>query len=220
MKKHKIYSAVAVLAFWSFQAGAHPALAQEPKPSPATASADAQRNEINHEVLVYLLAAAAAPGAGSDVPQPLEPVIKQLRAALPFANFRLAATFLHRVKDGGNLEVSGVGGSPLITAPTNSGNPTFLQLSVSDVRSVADDAGQPFVRIGRFRFGLKVPIVTATTRSEGGSAGYPVIQYQDAGISTVLSVREGTPTIVGTLPAGRTDESFVLVISVKRAATR
>ena len=218
MRNHKTQGviAIAVLSLLSVLAGAHQALAQELKP----ASADAQqRSEINHEVLLYLLAASGATGESGGRPQPLEPVVKQLRAALPFNNFRLAATFLHRVKDGGNLEVNGVGGSPLVTPPTRSGNPTFLQFSVSNVRSVADAAGQPFVQINRLRFGLKVPIVTATVRGEGGAEN-PVTQYQDTGISTELSVREGVPTVVGTLPAGRPDESFVLVISVRRAAPR
>lgn len=219
MKMHKIYSTVAVLALWSFQAGTHQVLAQEPKPSSAAASADAQRNEINHEVLLYLLAAADTSGAGSGVPQPLEPVIKQLKMVLPFSDFRLAATFLNRVRDGGSLEVNGVGGAPLITAPTGSGEPTFFQFSVSNVRSVADATGQPFVQISRFRFGLKVPVVTATVRGEGGASN-PVVQYQDTGVVTELSVREGAATIVGTLPAGRPGGTFVLVISVKRIASR
>jgi hypothetical protein len=183
-------------------------------------SAEAKRDEVNHDVQLYLLAASNAAGDGSGVPQSVEGALRQLRAALPFSNYRLATTFLNRVKDGGNLEVSGVGGSPLTTGTANSVSPTFFNFSLINVRLFTSAEGQPFIQVAKLRFGLKVPIQTATVSGEAGKGGYPVVQYQDTGITTELSVREGTPTVVGTLAASQPYESFILVVTLKRAAAR
>ena len=51
--------------------------------------------------------------------------------------------------------------------------------------------------MGKLRFGLQVPVQTATAGAKDGKAGYPVIQYQDTGLTAEMSVREGTPTVVG-----------------------
>ena len=194
------------------------ALAQGQDSSSTAASSDVRRDEINHDVQLYLLVGSNGTGERSNIPPSMDVVIKQLRSTLPFPHYRLATTFLNRVKDGGNLEVSGVGGSPLVTVPTTSNTPTFFNFHMSNVKLVTDANGQPFIRIAKFRLGLKVPIVTATARSEGGSAGSPVVQYQDTGLSTEMSVREAAPTIVGTLTTSQPGESFVLVVMVKRTS--
>lgn len=205
------------LALWALAAGASPALAQGQNSSPA---ADVPRDEINHDVQIYLLVASNDAGERVAVPQQLEGVVRQLRAALPFSSYRLAATYLNRVKDGGSLEVSGVGGSPLIAAAGNPSNPTFFQLSLSNVKLFTGADGQPFIRVARFRFGLKVPIQTATVAGEGGRPSYPTIQYQDTGVSTEMSAREGAATVVGTLAASPPGESFILVMTLKRTPAR
>jgi hypothetical protein len=174
---------------------------------------------MNHDVQLHLLAASNEPGGGG-VPPSMEGVVRQLRSMLPFSNYRVATTFINRVRDGGSVEVSGVGGAPLAAATANSTSPTFFNFGLHDVRLIAGADEQPFVQVGRLRFGLKVPVQTASVAGEGGKAGYPVIQYQDTGITTEMSVREGTPTVVGTLAASRPDESFILVITLKRTPTR
>ncbi len=219
MKRYMGYSAATFLALTLWGVGTQVALGQEEQPSPAK-SADGQREQVDHEVQLYLLQASDGSGERSDLPPLLGDAVKQLKATLPFSNYRLAATLLSRVRDGGNLEVSGVGGLPLMTTPANPNAPTFFNFNLGSVALVKGANNQPFIQVARFRFGLKVPVQTATTRVEGGSAGYPVIQYQDTGLSTGVSVREGVPTILGTLPASQTNETYVLVLNLKRTAVR
>lgn len=207
------------LIMWGAVSGAHAALARGQNSS-AAQTEDVKREQVNHEVQLYLLVASDAPGERSNVPQSLDGAIRQLKETLPFANYRLAWTFVDRVRDGGTLEVSGVGGFPLMQTPANSNTPTFFTFGLSGVTLVRGANDQPFVQVGRFRFGLKVPTQTGLTRAEGSNAAYPVIQYQDTGISTELSAREGVPTVVGTLAASQPNESYVLVLTLKRAATR
>jgi hypothetical protein len=162
------------------------------------------RNDTNHEVQLHLLATSSDRQQGSDVPRALEGVVRQLRASLPPSEYRLAATLINRVKDGTGLEAKSVAASPFTPGASNALAPTILQLWVGDVR-LEEEAGQGFINIRNFRLNIRVP--TQTT---------PVVLYDDMGVSTQLTVREGEPTLVGTLGT-RLNQLFVLVLTVKRA---
>jgi hypothetical protein len=171
----------------------------------------------DYEVQLYLLVGSNDSGRGGEVPRQLDGVVRQLKSSLPFAGYRLGATFLDRVRNAGSLDVSGVAASPLVSAPPLSSNtPSFYQFKF-DARAADEAGGQRFVNLSHFYFGLKVPIQTATVGGEGGKGGSAVIQYESTGINTQLTVPEGEPTVVGTLTTSRPDEGLVLVIVIKRA---
>lgn len=176
---------------------------------------EAPRNEINYEVQLHLLVTAGGAEAGAKVPQTLDGVVRQLKSSLPPAEYRLAATFINRVKDGGRLEVKTVGGSPFTSSQLDPLNPTFFQFFLGNVK-MADDQPGSLVNVQDFRLGLKVPVQTATVSNEKTLQGYPVIQYEDTGINTQMSVREGEPTLVGTLNTSRPGQLFALVITIRR----
>jgi hypothetical protein len=172
-------------------------------------------DNANLDLEIYLLAASDAAVEGSRLPGLLEPVVRQLRATLPYASYRLSATMMNRMKNGGRLEVSGVGATPFakVTAPA----PLFSEYSVSSVKLKSDAAtGQSIVEISEFRFGARVPIQTGL----GGGSTAATIQYQNTGIRTEFSMREGEPVIVGTLNIGQAGEAFILVVSAKRTGQR
>lgn len=185
-----------------------------------TKAEDKQREQINHEVQLYLLVGTDTPGERSNVPPTLDGAVRQLKESLPFSSYKLATTFIARVRDGGSLELTGVGGFPVVPSSSNSSTPTFIQLSISHILLARGAVDQPFIQVERFRFGLKVPVQTGSVRGENSTANAPIIQYQDTGISTELSVREGVPTVVGTLAASQPHEAYILVLSVKRTAPR
>jgi hypothetical protein len=204
------------LALTFAAAGSAAAAAQEGEPAPRPQAPP--RQEVNHEVLVQLLVTAEGGEGVARVPQSLDGVLRQLKAALPQSDYRLAATYVHRVRDGGMFEVRGPGGVPF--APPQAANtltPSFFQLSVTGVKLLDAAAAQPSINIQQFRLGMKVPIQTGATAGVGDrGAGYPVIQYEDTGLSTQLSVREGEPTLVGTLNGSRPGQLFVIIITVRR----
>lgn len=191
-----------------------PALARAQDEPPPRAAAQ-RRDEANHEIHVHLL--ATADGTGARVPQTLDGVVRQLKNSLPPSDYMLAATFVNRVRDGGSVEVKSAGGGPLTAAPQNPVAPTFFQLSLGRVRQAEDGAGQKFVSVESFRLGLKVPVQTGGVTSGQGGQGHPVIQYEDTGIVTQLSVREGEPTLVGTLNTSRPGQYFALILTIRRA---
>jgi len=174
------------------------------------------RAEINYEVHLYLLVTAEAAEGAPKPPQALDAVVRQLKVALPPADYRLAAAFINRVKDGGSLEVRSMGfASPNPVRGANGYlSPTSFQLSLSGVKLIDPSSPQLFINIQQFRFGMKVPLQTAAVTDD--KAGRPVIQYEDAGVSTMLSVRDGEPTLVGTLNTSGPGQNFVVVLTVRR----
>jgi hypothetical protein len=174
------------------------------------------RGEINYEVQLHLLVTAEGAEGAAKVPQGLDGVVRQLKSSLPPADYRLAATFINRVRDGGKLEVKTVGGSPFTTPQPNSPTPAFFQFLLNGIKLADDQSGGGLINVQDFRLGLKVPIQTATVSSDKALQGYPVIQYEDTGLNTQMSVREGVPTLVGTLNTSRAGQIFALVITIKR----
>jgi hypothetical protein len=174
----------------------------------------AARAETNFEVQIHMLITAESVDDASKVPRALDGVVRQLKWMLPPADYKLAATFVNRVKDDGGFEVKSAGASPFGGPEPNPLTPSIFQLSLA-VKSLDDTSGGRYVRVQPFKLGLKIPIQTASAYLEKGQ-GYPVIQYEDTGINTQMSVREGVPTLVGTLNTSRPGQLFVIVITVRR----
>ncbi len=197
------------------------AFAQEQQQNAATtgASSGAARDEANYDVQLDLLVASNNSAEKSSTPRSLDAAIRQLRTSLPFANYRLATTFLNRVKDGGTLESRGVGSS-LTTTLIGPSTPTFYDFAFHQVKRDRDTHGQTFIRIPRFKFHLRMPIVTGSTPAGSGNASLPIINYESVGMSTEISVREAVPTLVGTFATGRPDELLLLFIFVRQNSQR
>ena len=175
----------------------------------------AARAETNFEVQTHVLVATEGGASASKVPQALDGVVRQLRAMLPPSDYGLAAVFVNRVKDDGGFEVRSAGASPFGSPQTGPLTPNIFQLSLA-VKAFDGASGERHVRVQPFKLGLKIPIQTATVGGDKPGQSYPVIQYEDTGINTQMSVREGEPTLVGTLNTSRPGQLFVIVITVRR----
>jgi len=173
-------------------------------------------DEINLETQLYLIV-----GTNQEVPDPklpvsLEGVVKQLRANLPFKNYRLAATMINRVKNEGRLELSWIGGPMTLAAgPTPALNPSFSNFSIRMVKVAPASSGEPIVQMQGFNFGARVPIQVAGAIAANGAVA-PTINYERTGVATDVSMREGEPVIVGTLNIGPSGDAIILVVSAKR----
>src|SRR5687768_9994655 len=71
----------------------------------ATKQAETKENDTNIETQLYLLVGTNADVPDSKLPAVLDPVLKQLRATLPFKNYRLTATMINRVQHESRLEL-------------------------------------------------------------------------------------------------------------------
>src|SRR5688572_7027501 len=173
-------------------------------------------DETNLDTQLYMLIATNQEIDNTKLPANLEAVVKQLRASLPFKNYRLAATLINRVKNEGRLNLKWIGDPLFASAATAQGsNPSFNDFSVNSVKLVRDSAGREFIRMDQFRFGARVPIQTSQTVASTG-AGFPVINYEQTGLGTDISVREGEPVIVGTLYVRPSGDAIILVMTARR----
>ncbi len=173
-------------------------------------------DETNLDTQLYLIVGTNTEVDDSKMPASLDPVIKQLRATLPFKNYRLAATLINRVKNEGRLDLSWIGGplaSPAGAASTVT--PSFSNFKVRQVKLVRSTDGQQVVQMAGFHFGARIPIQTTGAIAANGAA-IPSFNYETTGVATDISMRESEPVIVGTLNIGPSGDAIILVVSAKR----
>lgn len=169
-------------------------------------------SEANLDTQLYLIVGTNQDIDDARLPTTLDTVIKQLRASLPFKNYRLAATLVNRVRNEGRLDLRWIGGpfaTPSGTASRET--PSFSEFKIGVVKLVRNAEGQPVVQMQRFSFGARIPIVTGTNVAQTGT-GFPVINYDNTGLNTDISLREGEPVVVGTLNAGPSGDAIILVV--------
>lgn len=157
------------------------------------------------QIQMHLIQATNEATDKASFPKDMEPVLTQLQATLKYKGYRFLNTYISRVNDGGSVESSGMGDPKLsLSAQT----PAFLTYQMNNVRLATDLSGKEAIRIGRFRFSARVPINMGTANSN--------IQYQDIGLNTELSTREGEMAVVGTTDLGTSDGAFIVVINVRK----
>ncbi len=163
---------------------------------------DVKLAEPSYEVVLQVLVASNANDSSSSqqMPSSLSNVVKKLRATFPFADYRVAATYLSRVENGGSVESRGI-----IQETSASATPTFQNWSAFGVKRVSDAGGQNLIQVGSFQFGTKFPIQMGQN-----------VAYDDTGVKiNRLNLAENMPTIVGTMNASKTNELIVLVLTVR-----
>src|SRR6266550_929755 len=187
---------------------------------PARVSTAARDDETNLDTQLYLILATNRETEDGKIPVALDSVMKRLHETLTFKHYSLAGTFVNRVRNNGRIDVSWVGGSLLV--PTNSvaSNPSFSQFTAL-VKLSADMGGLEVVRMNDFKFGARVPIVTASngfvTTSTAGLTSVAAVNYEPIGLHTDISMREGVPVIAGTLNMGPSGDAIVVVVSARRS---
>lgn len=215
--KNKYFLAVCAAVFLAaagYSVPAQETTAQQPE---STATQKAESNdETNLDTQLYLIVGTNQDVSDPKLPTALEPVVKQLRATLPFKNYRLAATLINRVKNEGRLNLNWISGplsQPATAVATMT--PSFSQFNVRLVRIVRSSEGHQTVQMQGFNFGTRIPVQVQSIAASGAVAP-PTFNYESTGLSTDISMREGEPVIVGTLNAGPSGDAIILVVSAKR----
>ncbi len=173
-------------------------------------------DESNLDTQLYLIVGTNQEIDDSKLPAALDPVVRQLRATLPFKNYRLAATLINRVKNEGRLELNWIGAPPASPlAAASNVTPSFSQFKVRQVKLVRNAENQSVVQMVGFNYGARIPIQTTPSLAANGTIA-PAFNYETTGLSTDISMREGEPVIVGTLNVGPSGDAIILVVSAKR----
>ena len=181
-----------------------------------TAQTATKDDETNLETQLFLIVGTSADVPDTKLPAALDTVVKQLRATLPFKNYRLAATMINRVRNEGRLDLSWIGGPmTLAAAPGPALNPSFSNFHIRQVKLAQSSDGQRIVQLHGFNFGARIPIQVSGAIAANGAVA-PTINYERTGVATDVSMREGEPVIVGTLNIGPSGDAIILVVSAKR----
>ena len=213
MNMRKLLGVISCALFVAVAMTINATTAKAQQQSPQTLDAEA-----NLDTQLYLIVGTNQDVDDSRLPAALDSVIKQLRASLPFKNYRLAATLVNRVRNEGRLDLRWIGGPFAAPSGTASAQtPSFSEFKIGVVKLTRNAEGQPMVQMQRFSFGARIPIVTGTTPAQAG-AGFPIINYDNTGLNTDISLREGEPVVVGTLNAGPSGDAIILVVSAKRTS--
>lgn len=158
------------------------------------------QTETCYEVVLQVLIASNEAGANKNaVPATLASAVKKLKTLYAFSDYRVSATFLQRTSN--TVEYK----SLLNDFNQNSDKaiPVFLDWQLRGLRKMP---GQNELQFEVFRFGARVPVMTASS----------VVNYESIGITTSkLSLNENEPTIVGSLATSKSDELMFLVLTVK-----
>lgn len=198
----------------------HQVMAQNSTATVTGGSSDASQNEkkdddTNLDTQLYLLVGTNQDVDSTKLPAALDQVMKQLRASLPFKNYRLAATLINRVKNDGRLSLKWIGGPLIVSTTASTLNPSFNEFKVNTVKLVTDAGGRQVVRMEGFGFGARIPIQTSTTLASN-APGAPIINYEPTGLNTDISMGEGEAVVVGTLNVGPSGDAIILVVSARR----
>ena len=215
MRSGKVYRAALMLmllvaAGWGAQSRG--VLAQDGQQGPPRVKAD---EAAGLEVQLHILVASkTADGEGEKLPASLDAVVKQLKTTFAFKHYRLATTLLNRVKNGGRLSLKWVGSPLLEQSAATTATPGFNEFNIMGIKLEKDDAGRDVVQMSNFYFGARIPIQLPSVASTGVSV--PTLQYEQTGITTDISMREGEQTIVGTLNVGPAGDALIVVVTAKK----
>src|ERR1044072_2795166 len=120
MRVQKVLGAMVVallIALWLVSRGSH-------GEAQSTQQAEVKEDETNLETQLYLIVGTNQSVADDKLPSSLDQVLKQLRATLPFKNYRLAATLINRVKNEGRLSLTFIGGPMATAGSSNQSTPS------------------------------------------------------------------------------------------------
>ena len=190
-------------------------LAQGDNQPSQSSAAQPKDDETNLDTQLYLVVGTNQDVGDAKMPAALEGIIKQLRASLPFKNYRLATTLINRVKGDGRLSLRWAGAPLMASAAATARTPSFNEFNVQRIRIVDDAEGHKVIRMEGFNFGARIPIETYSAVASNGNPT-PIINYENTGLTTDISMREGEPVVVGTLNVGPSGDAIILVMSAKR----
>jgi hypothetical protein len=219
MSLHKTYRAVliAALVITSVIACAHTALAQGEQEPQAARPAKGDYTAGLEVQLHLIVAKKVSDGDEEKLPAAFDAVFRQLKSTFNFKSYRLATTLLNRVKNGGRLSLRWVGSPLLPPSAATTATPGFNEFNVQGIKLIQGEDGREVVQMSNFNFGARIPIQIPSVASTGS---VPVVQYENTGITTDISIREGEPTIVGTLNVGPSGDALIIVVSAKRPASK
>lgn len=141
------------------------------------------------------------------LPDDIEPVAKQLRAATQYKDIQLWDIVPLRVQEGkettSDLQLPGV-----------ADHPTLANFRVTPEAAIRK--GNVWsVRFNRLSLDFRIPVVTGTFRDTEGKVADKQFSYQNIGLNTSGDFLEGQKTVLGKVSGLEPDSAIFVVVSLK-----
>jgi hypothetical protein len=165
--------------------------------------------------LAFLRCSAKAQTTAKPLPDDMEAVAKQLRAATQYQDIQLWDVVPLRLQEGKATTETLI----LPTVDTTSlssliGQPTILNISI--LPDAAARKGQNWsVRFGKMSLDFKVPVVTGAFAASDVKNAPVQYSYQNLGINTAGDFEEGRKTVLGKVSGSENDTAIFVVVSLK-----
>ena len=161
-------------------------------------------NAKDIELTVFVIGGSGSNTIGSDIPEGIAPVVKQLRAIFPFKNYGLLSSMLLRSREGSPAQSSGT--MKFGDSPNNNYSVSYDQTTVDRQNSL------PAIHVHQFRFNTRFSTPVAPA-----SKGAAVTQWtmSDVGVKTDVDLREGQKTVIGKADVGGSDSALFVVLNAK-----
>ncbi|MBZ5497050.1 MAG: hypothetical protein LAP85_11660 [Acidobacteriia bacterium] len=150
------------------------------------------------ELTVYLLFASDVAGSAENLPQQIDPALKQLRATFNYKSYRLLDTAFLRNRIGESGSTNGVISGPTISVPNSETKPESLGLVTQtytlsyNASYLSHDEKGDVIHLNNVN--LKTP---------------------SAGIQTNLDLRPGQLVVVGKTAFARSDSALIAIVTAK-----
>ncbi|HVW11174.1 MAG TPA: hypothetical protein VHC90_21460 [Bryobacteraceae bacterium] len=172
-----------------------------------TPGSDAAIGRNIEMTLTLLRCSQKAPASGAKLPDDMESVAKQLRAATQYKDIQLWDTIPLRLQEGKEtsetMELPGTA-DPLLHQPT------VVSLRLDPEAATRKGEGWS-VRFRRVSLDFRIPVVTGTF-SDGSK---PQFTYQNVGLDTSGDFVEGQKTVLGKISGVESDSTIFAVVSLK-----
>lgn len=179
----------------------------------AQGAAKAAASDASYEAMLYVVLGTNESASGAELPKSISGVTRQLRENFSFNNYRVLNTYVGRIADTGSLEYKSVA-SLQNAADRELDSPSFLEWTLSNLRSVDSPASGDQLVMQTFRFGARVPVRFTSTAEDGRSAS--VVNYENVGLTVnKLGITQNSPTLIGTISLPRTTGTVFLVLAVR-----
>jgi hypothetical protein len=158
------------------------------------------------EVTVSVIGGSSKPGIlpEGQIPQALEPVVKQLSAIFPYKSFQLLSTMVMRSREGTSAQNKGVM-QGLTILPSDQ---RFTGYGVHyDDPTIAQDQHQTVIHLRNFQFAASIPL----------PSGANSMQFHDVLVASDVDLRDGQKVVVGKANVENSDTAMFVVLTARVA---
>jgi hypothetical protein len=169
-----------------------------------------QTSDRNIVLTMYVIGATnkSAPAA-TEMPENLQPVVRQLKAIFPYSSYSLLDSMLLRSREGTDISTTGTLKFFPSQPPSAGEMPSICNISYHLSPQHGAETSNA-VRLSDFRFNARIPFVVGTA-----AGATPQFQQVRVGFKTTLDLPEGKKAVVGKTDIDKGTAALFVVLSAK-----